>query len=60
LACQVEQFATGSCGGAHYWRFWEVAREKQIKAEARYDGCCVANTVYNAETVAHVYLLSAA
>jgi transposase len=31
--------------------------EKQIKAEARYDGLWVlrTNTVYNAETVAHVY-----
>jgi hypothetical protein len=37
-----------------------VIDEKQIKAEARYDGCCAANTVYNAMTVAHVYLLSAA
>jgi len=37
-----------------------VIDEKQIKAEACYDGCCAANTVYNAETVAHFYLLSSA
>jgi len=34
-----------------------VIDEKQIKAKACYDGCA-ANTVYNAETVAHFYLLS--
>ena len=37
-----------------------VIDEKQIKGEARYGGgCCAATTVYNAETVAHVYVLSA-
>jgi transposase len=39
-------------GGSHF-----ALDEKQIKAEARYDGLWVlrTNTVYNAETVAHVY-----
>jgi hypothetical protein len=39
-------------GSAHF-----VIDEKQVKAEERYDGIWVlrTNTVYNAETVAHVY-----
>jgi hypothetical protein len=37
-----------------------VIDEKQIKAEACYDGCCAGNTFYNAETVAHFYPLSSA
>src|SRR6185295_16225206 len=61
---QLRQGDKSLVGNEGYRRYLKVQGdhhfaidEKQIKIEARYDGLWVlrTNTVYNAETVAHVY-----